>query len=668
MSAIAGICYWDGRPIGESQLAALASHLRDAGPDQSGTATPLPGLAMQSHVLHFDRLSAQERQPFVFAQGSVLTWDGRLDNRDDLAVTLHRELGSDVTDAALVAAAYARWGLDCVPRLIGDWSLAIWDAPNRRLVLARDYMGNRPLYFLELPGGLAWASGLDALTEAFDLYSQPDEAYIAGRLTFGMPPDMTPFVGVRALRSGHLLQATQAAGTVIRRYWTFQPSTIRYRDPREYTDHLRVLLTDAVRVRLRARRRVWSHLSGGWDSSSVVCLAHALIQGGQVEAPALQPISGVVSGSPESDESHFITAVERWCGLRTVRCEVSGRRTIFQELLGYRRPLHYLEDDPLENHMQRAGDHIMLTGHLGDAVMMRDSSQVVSLLEPLHEGHPIHFLQLCLARARHKQRPLFASLIRLAIAGYLPAHLKSAWRTKRHYAKRAKANKISAHDLAGVIGVTTKALALAPQRDPRTDPSLAAFSLVKRPLLVNLYGWTNHPIFTDSDLTPKTWMTCPYAHRPLVDFMIGVPQLAIWDPLFSTAGLQRALAGILPPEILSRDSKGDPTAALARIARERVDELAEKGTPGQPAADWHIVRRGYVQERALTHELDTLAKLIPPDRDFLFQCLYLEAWLRTIELLARKPALARTPAPSAHAGGPTDSRSVGLLSQTAAPS
>jgi asparagine synthase (glutamine-hydrolysing) len=230
MSALAGIWWWDGRPVADALVQTLHEQSRPAGPDGGGTVRPLPGLALQAHLLHFDRHSAEERQPHVFGAGSVLCWDGRLDNRDDLLLSLHHDLDTVDSDAALVAAAYTRWGEDCFRRLVGDWSLAIWDAPERRLLLARDYCGNRPLYYRATPEGVAWATRLDALLVAFDLGTSPNEEYIAGRLTTGVPPGVTPYKTIQNLRGGHWLLASAQRQVAVRRYWMFAPRTLRYRD------------------------------------------------------------------------------------------------------------------------------------------------------------------------------------------------------------------------------------------------------------------------------------------------------------------------------------------------------------------------------------------------------------------------------------------------------
>src|SRR2546423_8800339 len=104
-----------------------------------------------------------------FAESSraeVLTWEGRLDNRDDLLSRLEVSLRGGTSNEALALAAYERWGTDGFLQLIGDWSVVIRDVANRRLVLASDFAGVRPLYYHIQRGKVLWSTRLQPLVEA----------------------------------------------------------------------------------------------------------------------------------------------------------------------------------------------------------------------------------------------------------------------------------------------------------------------------------------------------------------------------------------------------------------------------------------------------------------------------------------------------------------------
>jgi asparagine synthase (glutamine-hydrolysing) len=633
MGAIAGIYSWDGRPVSEADLAAMTICCRPAGDDGGHTTHVQPGLAMQAHVLRFDRHSASERQPHCLADGSVLTWDGRLDNRDDLLLALHRDVPAEPSDVVLVAAAYNRWGLErTLLRLVGDWTFALWEASEQRIIIARDYMGVRPLYYRQTTESLAWSTSLAALTIDSPNCPPPDEAYIAGLLTTGLPPDLTPYKGVRILGPGHVLFASRSSALTVRRYWTYSPSRIRYRDAQAYTDHLRELLIEAVRVRLRTTQPTWAHLSGGWDSSTVVCLSHALIQCGLVAAKAVHPLSIVSSRSPESDESTYISAVERWCGLKSERYEFETYPTM-EALIARRSPVRWV---PFEVPVRSAGDRFILTGHLGDLVMGQGARQ--ALVEPLHEGRPLETLRLCLTRARAMQRPIWLTLAQLARLMYAPRVLNRALQAREN--KRELARKPGQAVGAAAHGVTPALFSHAP--DPGWNhPSAAAFPAVKRYMVMRLYRVADTLSGVEQPLDMWTWRTHPFSHRPLVEYMLATPSLAFWDPKGGPRlGMRRALTDILPPEILARTTKGRPEAVLTRAHRDWGGALADvDGLTSATVSTWEVVRRGYVDSKVLACEMTAWQNASPlPQVLNIAECIYVEAWLRSLSLQTGRSA------------------------------
>src|SRR6266480_5882764 len=143
MGAQAGVFYFDGRPVDPEVATLLGRALDPYGPDGAGQFVQ-PGLAMIHRALHITPEDALERQPFTSRRGNVMTWDGRLDNRQDLLLQLWHDLEEDTTDVALAMAVYQKWGAEGFAKLVGDWSLVVWDAEKQALVMASDYMGVRP--------------------------------------------------------------------------------------------------------------------------------------------------------------------------------------------------------------------------------------------------------------------------------------------------------------------------------------------------------------------------------------------------------------------------------------------------------------------------------------------------------------------------------------------
>jgi len=140
MSVQAGIWNFQGEPVDRQFLARISQSIAEYAPDGETTYFDGP-LGMLYRPFYSTMESRAERQPYISVSGKVITWDGRLDNRDELMTQLRSHPPDDRTDVAIVAAAFERWGMDCFAKLIGDWGLSIWDPREKELILSRDYIG-----------------------------------------------------------------------------------------------------------------------------------------------------------------------------------------------------------------------------------------------------------------------------------------------------------------------------------------------------------------------------------------------------------------------------------------------------------------------------------------------------------------------------------------------
>src|ERR1700687_1577432 len=135
MSAQFGKCNFDGKPVKPRELDRVRAALSLHGPDAEGIFRA-DNVGVIYRAFHTTKESRLESQPFVSPSGTVITWDGRLDNRRELVDMLGGGLSNDSTDLAVVAAAFEHWGTDAFAKLIGDWVLSVWDARKQILFLA----------------------------------------------------------------------------------------------------------------------------------------------------------------------------------------------------------------------------------------------------------------------------------------------------------------------------------------------------------------------------------------------------------------------------------------------------------------------------------------------------------------------------------------------------
>jgi asparagine synthase (glutamine-hydrolysing) len=228
---------------------------------------------------------------------ALLVADARLDNRDELGEALGiggAELGS-LSDPALMLRALERWEDEAVERLQGDFAFAFWDSRRKRLLLARDFLGERPLHYGRGRGFFAFASmpkGLHALPE---IPPAPDQEAVASFLAL-IPEDgsETFFRGIGKVRAGEIVEVTRD-GLNARRWWRPSLEPLRLNGTDDYAEALREHFDRAVAVRLRGTESaVAAHLSGGLDSSAVAATAARLMAptGGRVSAFTAVPRAG----------------------------------------------------------------------------------------------------------------------------------------------------------------------------------------------------------------------------------------------------------------------------------------------------------------------------------------------------------------------------------------
>ena len=302
MTALAGIWRVDGRADAGERCARMLAAQEMYGPD-AGAQWSGGEVALGRRLMRLLPEDAFDRQPLVGGGGRfVLVADLRLDNRAELIESLQipDSAARSLSDAAILLAAIERWEDACPERLVGDYAFALWDNTRRRLLLARDPLGMRPLHYHRGNNFFAFASmpkGLHALPE---VPYAPDEERIAEFLVV-LPETGTRtfFLGIERVEPAHISTLT-AAGLTTRRHWRPNHRSIVLRGPDQYAERLRELLDEAVRCRLRGARHVAATLSAGLDSSAVVSTAARLLapSGGRVIAFTGVPREGYQGPSP----------------------------------------------------------------------------------------------------------------------------------------------------------------------------------------------------------------------------------------------------------------------------------------------------------------------------------------------------------------------------------
>ena len=357
------------RPV----LGRMVQALRHRGPDDGG-------LFVDGRVaLGHRRLSildlAGGRQPLSSADGTVwVSFNGEIFNYLELRRSLEARgrRFRTASDTETLVEAYRDAGPACVESFNGDFAYALWDAPRQRLVLARDRMGVRPLYYTTIGGVLVFASEVKALLQYPGIRGELDPVALEQCFTFWFPlAPRTPYRGILELPPGHQLVA-ERGGLSVRPYWrlTFPAAAEARADRRsegEVAEELETLLEDATRIRLRADVPVGAYLSGGFDSSATTALARA--QSGE----RLRTFS-VGFESAEYDESPFQQAVVSALGTShtTVACTRADIGASFPEVIRHtERPILRTAPAPLyllAKTVHEQGYKVVVTGEGADEV------------------------------------------------------------------------------------------------------------------------------------------------------------------------------------------------------------------------------------------------------------------------------------------------------------
>ena len=269
MSVQFGRWNFEEQPPAQEYIEQLSAALAPYGPD-SNESYSKGGVSILYRAFYTTKESRREVQPHICQSGAALTWDGRLDNRADLISELPDSLAINSTDVAIVAVAHEKWGINCLAKLIGDWALTIWNPRERSVLLAKDPIGTKHLYYSFDGNQVTWSTILDPLVRLAGKTFALNEEFIAGWLSMFPAVHLTPCVGIHSVPPSSYVLLRPGRCTV-RKYWDFDPEKrIRYHADAEYEEHFRTVFAKAVQRKLRSDRPVLAELSGGRDSSSSV--------------------------------------------------------------------------------------------------------------------------------------------------------------------------------------------------------------------------------------------------------------------------------------------------------------------------------------------------------------------------------------------------------------
>jgi asparagine synthase (glutamine-hydrolysing) len=350
--------------------AQMIATLRHRGPDAKGFFRS-PGCVLGSARLSIIDLKTGD-QPIANEDESIWTvLNGEIFNFIELRAEL-QSLGHRFrthSDTEVIVHAYEEYGEGFVERLTGQFAIALWDIKRQRLLLARDRVGIRPLFYARVAGCLLFASEIKAILAVAPEAAVLDEQGLAQVFTFwGTVGQRTVFKDIRSLPAGHRLVVEKGADR-LEGYWDWNFSEKPERADLsldEAAETLRELLRHAVRQQLCSDVPVGAYLSGGLDSSGIAALARESVG-------TLQTFS-ITFDDPEFDESGYQRQMADHLSVRhsAVRCTARDIGDVFPELIWHTEtPVMRTAPAPLmllARHVQSQGFKVVLTGEGADEV------------------------------------------------------------------------------------------------------------------------------------------------------------------------------------------------------------------------------------------------------------------------------------------------------------
>lgn len=561
-------------------------------------------------------------------RGFAFTFDGTIQQDKGGGFPEARQRDGSGEHFEVFRKGYERLGAHFVSEIEGDFAIACWDNDKRQLILARDSVGARPLYFFCNPDIILWSSNLKFIVSLVHGASSLDYDYIADYLTSMRDLFRTPFESITSVMPGSFLEITER-DVRTERFWSLGPRPLLgLGSDIEYETLYREFLNYSLAARLKSQKRVAAELSGGLDSSVLVCACkRSLFADGTVEARIL-PVSFLYDGSPSCDESVYIDIVSQAIG-------EPSRKILDPNFLGAsntcsesRPSLWQLYQGTLfelRNIVITGGAELMLSGYGGDQVNDADDPLSSEL------GNNIGRLRFIVAGRvlgrwatvyRVEAIPLFLSVLR--------RYFRRNIGRQRNFSRNPK-------EALRCYGKQFREQYLLDDRYriPEEFKRGQSTTRARRCFAIHQAIWTACQCsFRDYSLFDRTY---PYLDRALVDFMLSVPQSQKMRPGEDRSLQRRSMRSVLPTAIFERRTKEGPDEAVIMAIRRHFKEFRRIANEG------HVVQMGFADKDLFHKELQNAKHGAGiPNLPALINLLSLEYWIDAMRR-ARWPKLAGGP-------------------------
>ncbi len=627
MCGITGIVASDAlRPDDRQRVLRMRDVLEHRGPDEAGI------FADDHAVLGHRRLSivdlAGGSQPMANEDDTIwVCFNGEIYNHADLRRELEQagHVYRTKSDTETMVHAYEQWGEDCVTHLRGMFAFAIWDAPRRRLLLVRDRLGVKPLYWAMAGTQLLFGSEIKSLLASGLVEARPNEAALPELLSMrSLAGEQTMFVGISKLMPGHWLSFAGGSAT-IRRYWDIpvrDPHAAPTRSRQEDVLRFRELLEESVRLRLMSDVPLGVFLSGGLDSSAIAALM-APMMGRPLET------FSVAFADRSCNELEYARTVATALGARSHEVVIDDR-----DFFGALPRLIWHEDEPIAHPSSvplyfvstLAARHVkvVLTGEGSDELLAG------------YGRYPRALLNWQLGAAYDGMLPAAIRSRIASAASRLPGragrYARRSFLAVEHSADLTFFDNFAAVNLARQQRLLSPRLVGLATRQDTYGPLLARFnaehrtgSALDRLLYTDMKTYLVELLMKQDQMSMSASIESrvPFLDHHLVEFAATLPPDRKLSGFTTKRILREAVRDVVPASILDRSKMGFPVP-FARWMRGGWGEVAR-----EVLLDRKSVERDLVSPVAVETLLDDARDGVHGAADAVWSLLNLELWYRT---------------------------------------
>lgn len=554
--------------------------------------------------------AAFEKQPVIPSPETILFFNGRIDNRQELCDITGTKLQPELTDSEIASRAWQKYGNEAAGHIEGDWVMVVWNSRTYNLTLLRDHHGYSSLYYYKGHDFFAFATSIKSLLALNEIPKKPNLKRVVQAITSWQGNGLeSGYEDIMRLPPAHFMEVERGYAVKLTRFWFPEKvKPLHYQSESDYYEHFYDAYSRAVSVRLRSLKPVGSQLSGGLDSGTVVSLAAMMLQKEGKRLPCFThtpafDTEGLTSASRFGDEGRLAKMTADFTGncdwIPVAATEANPFEAIREGVEVHNEPFHAGANtfwiNEIKRQAQQLGLGTMLTGQGGNATVSWPTPGFLQVMSRKAD----------LIKARHFFT--YSGWRRTILPLMLPAGVKNIIQKK----KKGPLPFLQYSALNKSYAVENKVLdqMLEDGHNPwftkPNTPLETRLRIIKPGSSIVGFLHSQSAAWNDLEMRDPTF------DRKLVEFCLAVP-----DSIYVAGGKDRMLIrksfdGKMPPEVLWNTMRGRQSADIGH----RVVKFSRTGYLMLEQMEQSALCREILDIARMRRILDALHKEVNPNNN-----------------------------------------------------